>query len=330
LNQKTEAFKTELARIPGVEMVSGTSTMPGTPNFFGIPFQKENSKETLTGRGIVTDENFAKTMDLELKAGRFFSKGFGTDSLAIVLNEKAVSEFGLTNPIGARLTTTDGNFNAPDGSPYMYTVVGVVKDFHFQSLHQKITPLIFLNSAKVGGGANLVAVRISADHFQSALSQMEAKWKDFVPDRPFHFTFLDQTLAEQYLSEKTMQRIFTTFSSVAIFIACMGLLGLVAYTTQQRTREISIRKVLGASSGSIVTMLSKDFLRLIIIAAFISFPLAWWGMHQWLQDFAYRINIQWWVFAIAAVTAVLIAFFTISFQSIKAALANPVNNLRSE
>ncbi|MBD0332333.1 MAG: FtsX-like permease family protein, partial [Chitinophagaceae bacterium] len=141
---------------------------------------------------------------------------------------------------------------------------------------------------------------------------------------------LDQTLAAQYLSEQTTQRIFTTFSSLAIFIACIGLLGLVAYTTNQRTREISIRKVLGASAGNIVQMLSKDFLKLVFIASVISFPVAWWGMHKWLQDFAYRISINWWVFVIAAFAAVVIALVTISLQSVKAALANPVKNLRTE
>ncbi len=330
LGEQTEAFKTELAKIPGVEIVSGTSTMPGTQNFFGVTFQQVGAKESLTGRGIITDENFAKTIDLELQQGRFFSKAFGTDTLSIVVNEKAVEEFGFANPIGVRLTSPDGNFNAPDGSPYVYTIVGVIKDFHFQSLHQKITPLIFANSAKFGNGANLFAVRIKADNFKTSVAGLEQEWKKFVKDRPFHYSFLDQTLANQYLAEQTTQRIFTTFSSLAIFIASIGLLGLVAYTTQQRSREISIRKVLGASSANIVNMLSKDFLKLVIIASLVGFPLAWWGLHKWLQDFAYRINISWWVFIVAAVLTLIIALATVSIQAVKAALTNPVKNLRSE
>lgn len=331
LDRSTEAFKTEVSKIPGVEMVSGASALPGVPNFFGTTWQKENNKESLTGRGLIVDQNFAKTLNLELTQGRFFSKEFGTDSLSVVLNEKAVQELGLgTAPIGARLTTPDDGFNAPHGKPYVYTVVGVLKDFHYQSLHQKISPLIVTNAAKFNNNSGLLAVRIKADNFQAAVNSIESDWKAFVKNRPFHYNFLDQTLADQYLAEQTTQKIFTVFSSLAIFIACIGLLGLVAYTTQQRTREISIRKVLGASAGSIVNMLSKDFLKLVAIASVIGLPIAWWGMHKWLQDFAYRINISWWVFAAAALVAVVIALFTISFQSLKAAFSNPVKNLRSE
>jgi putative ABC transport system permease protein len=330
LDNSTEAFKTELRKIAGVEQVSGTSAMPGTQNFFGTTWQKEGAKESLTGRGLVVDEQFANTMDLQLQEGRFFSKSFGTDSLSVVLNEKAVQELGLgASPIGTRLTSPDGFFNAPDGSSYVYTVVGVLNDFHYQSLHQKITPLVITNSAR-GNGHNLIAIRIHAANFASAVQAIESKWKTFVKDRPFHYNFFDQMLADQYLAELTTQRIFTAFSSLAIFIACIGLLGLVAYTTQQRNREISIRKVLGASAANIVNMLSQDFLKLVLIASLIGLPIAWWGTHKWLEDFAYRISISWWVFGIAAFIALLIALFTISFQSLKAAFTNPVKNLRNE
>jgi putative ABC transport system permease protein len=330
LAQQTESFKTELLKFGGIEDVSGTTAMPGQPNYFGITFHKQGSKEPMTGRGIITDEAFAKTLGLELKEGRFFSKDFSTDSLSVVLNEKAVTELGLKDPIGALLTSPDGQFNAPDGSPYQYTVVGVVKDFHFQSLHQPIAPLVFSNISKFGGIVPQMALRINAADFKNALSNLENLWKKFIPARPFHYSFLDQNLAKQYQQEQTTQKIFTIFSSLAIFIACIGLLGLAAYTTQQRSREISIRKALGASVGNVVTMLSKDFLKLVLIAAFFAFPLAWWAMNSWLQDFSYRINITWWVFVIAALLAILVALLTISFQAVKAATANPVKNLRNE
>jgi putative ABC transport system permease protein len=209
-------------------------------------------------------------------------------------------------------------------------VAGVLNDFHFQSLHQKISPLVITNSARGNGANNLLALRVKADNFKTAVEGIEGKWREFVKDRPFHYNFFDQTLADQYLAEQTTQKIFTVFSSLAIFIACIGLLGLVAYTTQQRTREISIRKVLGATASNIVNMLSKDFLKLVLIASLIGLPIAWLGMHKWLQDFAYRVNISWWVFVLAAFFAVVIALFTISFQSLKAAFSNPVKNLRSE
>ncbi len=330
LAQQTESFKTELLKFGGIENVSGTTAMPGQPNYFGVSFQKPGSKEQMTGRGVITDEAFANTLGLELKQGRFFSKDFSTDSLSIVLNEKAVAELGLKDPIGARLTTPNQQFNAPDGSAYQYTVVGVVKDYHFQSLHQPIAPLVFNNISKFGGIVPQMALRINAADFKTALNNLEKLWKRFIPARPFHYSFLDQNLAKQYQQEQTAQKIFTIFSSLAIFIACIGLLGLAAYTTQQRSREISIRKVLGASVGNVVTMLSKDFLKLVLIAVFFAFPLAWWAMNTWLQDFSYRINITWWVFVIAALLAILIALLTISFQAIKAARANPVKNLRTE
>jgi len=330
LDKQSKAFKTELAKISGVESVSGTSAMPGQQNFFGVSYQEVGSKEQVTGRGIFVDDLYANVLGLELKEGRFFSKNFSTDTLALVMNEKAVSELGLKNPIGARLTSPDGFLNAPDGSTYNYTVVGVVKDFHFQSLHEKIAPLFFNSSEKFGDVSQTTALRIKAANFKDAITAVENTWKKFVKDRPFHYAFLDQTLARQYHSEQITQKIFIIFSYLAIFIACLGMLGLAAYTTQQRIREISVRKVLGASVTNIVVMLSKDFLKLVIIASLIAFPVAWWGMYKWLQSFAYKISIGWWVFVLAAFAATIIALFTISFQAIKAAVANPVKSLRTE
>ncbi len=331
LDEQTTAFKTELARIPGVESVTGNSGIPGGQTFFGITFQPVGAKQPMTGRGIIVDDQYAKTLNLEMKEGRFFSNSFSTDSLAVVLNEKAVAEMQLQPPVlGTRLTTPDGFLNAPDGSQYQYTVVGVVKDFHYQSLHQNISPLVMMNTKKFQDQSGLVTLGIKGKNFEDAITGIENTWKKFVPETPFHYSFLDQSLAAQYASEKTLQRVFTIFSTLAIFIACIGLLGLAAYTTQQRTREISIRKVLGASVGSIIGMLSKDFLKLVFIAALLAFPLAWWGMNRWLQDFAYRIDLSWWVFAMAAIAAALIAVLTISFQAIKAAITNPVKSLRAE
>ena len=324
------AFKNELLTIPGIESVSGTSTMPGNQNFFGTTWQEMGSKAPMTGRGMIVDEDYDKTLGLEIKEGRFFSKEFSTDTLSVVLNERAVKELGLKTAIGSRLTSPTGIFNAPDGSSYTYNVVGVVKDFHYHSLHEPISPLVIINSKKFGSRSALVALRIKGDNFQKATSDIATVWKKFVKEKPFNYFFLDKSLAEQYQAENTTQRIFTIFSGLAIFIACIGLLGLAAYATQQRTREISIRKVLGASESSIVSMLSKDFLKLVLISSAIAFPIAWWGMNKWLQDFAYRINVGWWIFIVAGVAALLIALFTVSTQALKAAFTNPIKNLRSE
>ncbi len=324
------AFKNELLSVSGVQSATGTSTMPGNQNFFGTTWQEVGSKEPMTGRGMVVDEDYAKTLGLELKEGRFLSKDFSTDTLSVVVNEKAVKELGLKTAIGSRLTSPDDRFNAPDGSNYTYNVVGVVKDFHYHSLHEPISPLVIINSKKFGGRSGLMALRVEGADFKNSIASIGSVWKKFVKEKPFNYYFLDKSLEDQYKAEQTTQKIFTIFSGLAIFIACIGLLGLAAYATQQRTREISIRKVLGASEGSIVTMLSKDFLKLVVVSAAIAFPIAWWGMNKWLQDFAYRINVGWWIFIVAAVVALLIALFTVSTQAIKAAITSQIKNLRTE
>ncbi len=330
LGQQTKAFRDEMARVPGVEEVSGTSAIPGQANFFGVTFQLQGSNEQVTGRGIITDHNYANALGLEIKEGRFFSKDLSTDSLAIVLNERAVAEFGLTNPIGARLTNPDNFFNAADGTPLVYTVVGVVKNFHYQSLHQPITPLIFTNSSKFGDVTFMTALKVKASGFQQTVKGVEDVWKKFVTNNPFKFGFLDQALANQYHAEQSAQRIFSIFSILAVFIACIGLLGLATYSTQQRIREIGIRKVLGATTVNIVAMLSKSFLKLVLLASVIAFPVAWWFMKEWLNDFAYRINMSVWIFIIVAALAFLVALFTISFQAVRAAISSPVKSLRTE
>ena len=324
------AFKNELLGISGVESASGTSTMPGNQNFFGITWQEVGSKSPMTGRGMIVDEDYNKTLGLELKEGRFFSKDFSTDTLAVVLNEKAVKELGLKTPIGSQLTSTTGFFNGRNNAIYTYTVVGVVKDFHYHTLHEPISPLVIANSKRFGGRSGLMALKVTGDNFKTSLANIGNVWKKFVKEKPFNYYFLDRLLANQYKAEQTTQKIFTIFSGLAIFIACIGLLGLAAYATQQRTREISIRKVLGASESSIITMLSKDFVKLVLISSAIAFPIAWWGMNKWLEDFAYRVNVGWWIFIVAGIAALLIALFTVSTQALKAAFTNPIKSLRTE
>ena len=330
LDKQWNAFRDELKQVKGVEFVSGTSAMPGQENFFGVSFATPGSREPMIGRGVVVDEEYASSLGLELVKGRFFSREFGTDSLALVLNEKAVGDLGLKDPVGAQLTTKDEELVGRDGRQYMYTVIGVVKDFHFQSLHQQIAPLVFINKARFQFPSPNTAVRLEATQFSSGIKDLETVWKKFIKEKPFHFAFLDQQLAALYHAEQTTQRVFTAFSIMAIFIACIGLLGLATYATQQRIREIGIRKVLGASVGQIIGMLSKDFLKLVLVASVIAFPFAWWAMHAWLQDFVYRIRINLWVFAFSALAVLVVALLTISFQAIKAALASPVKSLRTE
>jgi len=329
LGPHTKAFKDELGRMPGVESVSGSLFLPGD-TFLSDPFQLVGSKESHTERASVVDARFAGLLGLQLKEGRFFSDDFSMDSLSLVLNERAVEVLQLQHPLGARMNVLQAGLNGPPGSPLkVFTVVGVLKDFHFLSLRQKISPLIFRNQ-RYGDPSPLIAIRIKGSAMGGAISSIEKTWRGMVPDWPFRYTFLDQHLADQYRAEQTAQKIFTSFSILTIFIACIGLLGLAAYTTRQRTREIGIRKVLGASVQDILVLLSRNFLRLIIVSALIAFPLAWLAMHAWLEEYAYRVDLSWWVFPTGGIIALGIGVITISYQAIRAGMANPVNSLRAE
>ncbi|MCO4821920.1 MAG: FtsX-like permease family protein, partial [Flavobacteriaceae bacterium] len=331
LGENTRAFKNELRNINGVTNITGASALPGQENYFGVSWASiDNRNEQITGRGIIVDEEYAKTLELEIVDGRFFSKDFPTDSLTVVLNEKAVSELGLTDPIGKRLVTPNQFLNAQDGSSYTYTIIGVTKDFHYQSLHEPITPLIFTSASRFNNVSGLTAIHVEGNTFDNVLTEIEVVWKKFIDDKPLTYEFLDQTIEDQYQVERTSRKVFTFFSFITIFIACIGLLGLAAYTTRQRVHEIGVRKVLGASVGSIVSMLSQDFVKLVLLSTLIAIPIAWYAMNQWLQNFTYRISSSWDLFVIAAVIALLTAFLTISFQAIKAAISNPVKSLRTE
>ena len=332
LGEHTQAFDADLRQIAGIEKVSGASALPGDNNFFGISWQQVGSKESMIGRGIFVDGQYASTLGLTVEKGRFFSSAFSRDSLSVVLNEKAVHALGLHEPvIGTRLTTTTPFLNPREDSFYTYTVVGVVNDFHFHSLHQAIDPLVITNISKFGPNFTpLTVVRIRGEDFQPAIAAIERRWRQLVPERSFHYTFLDENLAAQYKAEETLQRIFTVFSALAIFIGCIGLLGLATYATQQRMREMSIRKVLGAGPGTLIGLLSKDFVVLVTVSALVGLPCAWLAMHSWLQGFVYRATLSWWLFPMAWALCITITLITVSFQAIKAAMVNPVTILRSE
>lgn len=330
LENQTQAFKTTLRTIPGVINISGGSAFPGDENYFGVTWHHVGKEAPMTGRGVLADDQYQSLFELELKEGRFFSKEYVTDSLAVVLNEAAVKELGLNPAIGARLTTETDFLNGPNNQTYEYHVIGVVKDYNFQSLHQPIVPLALASTARFRDITFTGAVRLNPNTIESTLKAIETQWKQFVKDRPFQYEFLDKTIARQYEAEIQSQRIFTFFSTLAIFIACIGLFGLAAYSTQQRMKEIGVRKVLGATSGSIVTLLSKEFIKLILLASILAFPIAWYSMQQWLQGFTYRIQISWWIFVVAAIGSSLVALLTLSVQTIKAGRMNPVKTLRME
>jgi putative ABC transport system permease protein len=238
----------------------------------------------------------------------------------MILNEAAIKMFGYSSPqeaVGRRFKQW-----GREGK-----IVGVIKDFHFRSLQQPIKPL----SMRIEpGGSNLVSAHVTAANLPATLSAIESKWKTIVPNRPFTYFFLDEFFDKQYRGEERFGKLFMNFSILAIFISCLGLLGLASYSTMQRTKEIGIRKVMGASVQGIINLLSKDFLTLVLLSFFIAMPVAWYFMYTWLQDFAYRTRISWWVFVLAGGIAIVIALLTVSFQAIRAAIANPVKSLRTE
>ena len=257
-------------------------------------------------------------MGMEIVAGRNFSEEFATDPNAYILNETAVSLLGLEEPVGSRITDNDR----------MYTVVGVVKDFHFKSLHHEISPVVYIGIP--GDRAGFLSVRIQPGDIPATLSFLEQKWDGFTGGQPFNYSFLDDDLADQYVAEQKTRQISGIFSALAVLIGCLGLFGLAAFTAEQRTKEIGIRKVLGASVSNIVVLMVKDFVKLVGIAFIIASPVAYFFMERWLQNFAYSTNIPMDSFLLAGVLALGIALLTVSYQAVKAAIAEPVDSLRYE
>jgi len=264
------------------------------------------------------DESYLPTMGMKIAAGRNFSAVSHGDSSAVIVNETTIKELGIKgDPIGKTIVRS---------GQHEFNIVGVVKDFHYSSAKEKIAPLMMLYGASNGS----IMVKVKPANVAGLLADIKQQWDDYHADSPFSYSFLDDQFAQLYVAEARTGKIFTSFAVLAVIIASLGLFGLSAFTIRQRVKEIGIRKVLGASEVSITGMLSAQFLKLVAIAIVISFPLTWYAMHKWLQEFAYRVDIQWWVFVLAGAIALMVAFITVSFQSVKAALANPVKSLRSE
>jgi putative ABC transport system permease protein len=328
LGDKAPTFIEELKRLPGIESASNSFGLLGRPtDFFGAQFTSEGSTEILTTKGLVIDDDFAETVGFQFAEGKGFSKETH-DSLYIILNETAVRALDIQDPVGKKLFQVQRNANG--NVTVQYTIIGIIKDFNFQSLRDPITPLAIFNNEGAGGGVGYAYARIKGKNLAESLNLIEAKWQSLATTQPFKYLFLDQSLNQQYDAEQRAGHIFAVFSGLAIVIACVGLFGLAAYTTNLRTKEIGVRKVLGASVGSIVFLLSKDLIRLILIAFALAVPLAWYMMDNWLSGFAYRIHLGIGVFLIAGITSLIISWLTVSYQSIKAAIVNPVKSLRSQ
>ena len=322
LGKDQPAFEQQLLQDSRVVSASITRSVPGGSIVNGTQIFPKNEKgngQEIHAHIFNVDYDYLKTLGIQIVQGRNFSKDFPTDSAGIVINEAAVRELGWagTNPVGKTIVRS---------GQHEFKVLGVVADFNYASVKQKVAPMMMMMGKNYGG----LLVKIKTDNVKGFLADLKTKWASFNPAGPLSYNFLDDNFASLYASEQKTQQIFTAFAIIAIIIAGLGLFALSAFVIEQRSREIGIRKVLGASVQNVFLLVSKDFLLLVGIAFIISVPVTWWAMHTWLQDFAYRINIAWWIFAAAGVAALLIALLTVSFQAIKAAIANPVKSLRTE
>ncbi|HMG68785.1 MAG TPA: FtsX-like permease family protein, partial [Chitinophagaceae bacterium] len=314
-------FKDEMLKQPGIKGMSASTTVPGEEIYWTAGIKRLNppnsASVTLYHLGI--DYDFIPQFQLKLVAGRNFSKDFPTDEKAAILNEQAVSILGFKNAeeaINQKIIRGD-----------TLQIIGVVQSFHHQGLQKAIDPQLILLRPNT---RNSYSIKLSANDMSKRIATVQAVWNKYFPSDPFNYFFLDDFYNQQYKADQQFGKVFSLFALLAILIACFGLLGLSSYNILQRTKEVGIRKVLGASTSDVIYILSKDFLALVLIAFVLAVPVTWWLMHKWLQDFAYRINIGWWVFVVAGILSVFIALMTIGFQALKAAIANPVKSLRTE
>lgn len=324
LEDNIQAFKNRMLAETEVNSATVTGYLPipswrGSSSYFkGRAAKLENVIMTNNWR---VDHDYIETLQMELVAGRNFSTEFPTDSMAVIINE-TMATYYEGDPIGQELS----NIGDDGDNLEIFHIIGVVQDFNYESLRQTIEPLALF----LGEAPGYVTMRMNTDNLPAFINRMEATWNEMAPGQPFSYTFMDENFDRMYNAEQRIGSIIGTFAFLAIFIACIGLIGLSTFIAQQRTKEIGIRKVLGASTMGLVQLLSRDFVRLVIVALLLAVPLAWWAMNSWLQSFAYRIDLNIGIFMIAAVIAVLIALVTVSIQSIRAALANPVDSLRGE
>ncbi|MEO5978696.1 MAG: ABC transporter permease [Chryseolinea sp.] len=319
LGNRENAFRNQLMNDPRIESITRSAFVPAGPTDNSMSSLYPGNDHEAIRRTILynIDSKYIPTMGMTLLNGRNFSESPKVDSLNIIINETAVKVFGFgKTPIGQTLT---------DGRKRQLTVIGVVKDFHFRSLHESIDPLIMANSPYGG-----MIIRAKTKEIAGLISSIEEKWKSYHVSEPFSYALLDELYNETYMAEQKMGTILKGFGLLTIFVACMGLFGLVTFTAEQRIKEIGIRKVLGANVSQIVSLLSQDLIILVGVSFVIAFPLGYYLMNMWLEDFAYKIEISWWVYVVSGMTTLFIAFFTMSFKTVRSALANPVDSLRTE
>lgn len=324
-SRKFDVIKTDLLNSSLVSGVTGAQDQLGSHlDQSGIEFKGNGPLRQLTSTRLIVDPDYLNLYKIALTEGRNFSSDKSANGKEYIINEALAAELLKDNPRASKSSLLGRHF----GFDSLGTIIGIAKDFNFNSLHYKIETMFMFNQ-KDWGYSN-ISVKINAAKVKEAISFIQATWKKNFPDHPFEYQFLDDHFAEVYQSDAQVSKIIGILAVLAIIISCLGLFGLASYSAEKRIKEIGIRKVMGASVQNLVGLLSKDFLKLVFVANIIAWPLAWYAMHRWLQDFAYRIPISGWVFLAAGITAVLIALLTVSFQAIKAAVANPVKSLRTE
>jgi putative ABC transport system permease protein len=325
LKDNVDAYKNSILQQAGVVSATVSSFLPVSKSSRSDnTYSKDpvsNSENSLDMQSWRIDYDYFKTIGIHLLSGRDFSRDFGGDSTTVIINESTAQALGYADPLGKKIYSLGDPEHAKS-----FIIIGVVKNFNFESLHQKVGPLAFF----LRKNPFTISIKVTAANIPSIIKRAEANWKAMAPGMPFSYRFLSDSFNEMYSAEQRVGKIAMIFSVLAIFIACLGLFGLATFIAEQRSKEIGIRKVLGASVQGIVQMLSRDFVKLVTISFIISAPIAWIIMNNWLQDFAYRIDMSWWIFAFAGLTALLIALLTVSFHAIKAAIANPVKSLRTE
>ncbi len=320
LGDKTDAFKQELATLPMVEEVTNSNYFPvaGT-NRDGNGFWldgREKIDDSVGGQAWFVAENYVSTMKMELVAGRNFNSKMASDSAAVIINEAMARKLGLTDPIGKRIR----NYRA-------WNVVGVVKDFHYEDMKQEIRPLALFRGR---GSASVVAVRLKAEHSSSTIAAIRNVWDEFMPNQPIRYDYMDESYASMYEDVHRTGNVFTACAGLAILIACLGLFGLSTFMVEQRSKEISVRKVLGASVQQLFGLLTANYLRLLLLSFLIGAPVAWYTMHAWLENYTYGIKLVWWFFAVAGVMVAGIALLTVSRQVLRLSLSNPADSLKAE
>ncbi|MDC6404566.1 MULTISPECIES: ABC transporter permease [Maribacter] len=324
---KANSFKEQVKQLSFVKNATLSSFFPTPSSRSDSTFVPEegltDQENAVSMQTWGVDYDYVPTMGFEFVTGRNFDENFGNDSTAIIVNETAVKVMKLTpeTALGERYSP---DFNAEN--PEFFTIIGVVKDFHFESMKEEIDAL----SLRLANNAYAMAIKIEAGNFENAVSKIENVWNNIVPGEPFNYYFMDDSFNDSYQSERRLGNIFVIFTVLSIIIACLGLFGLAAFNAEKRVKEIGVRKVLGASVTQISVKLTMDFLKLVGVAILISLPLGWYAMDKWLEDFSYKIDIPWWVFALAALLAISVAVITVSYQSIKASIVNPVKSLRTE